>query len=150
MRCAISSATRRGESFENQGGGGGQFGPEIQFDTKGVEFGPWIRRFIAQVKRNWIIPYAAMSMKGHVVITFNVHKDGSITDLSVAGPCPIDAFNSAAFGALSASNPDAAAAAGVPVREGVLHGHVLLQRSAAMTPPRLARRCEALVEQPTV
>jgi TonB family protein len=93
------------ESFENQGGGGGQFGPEIQFDTKGVEFGPWIRRFIAQVKRNWIIPYAAMSMKGHVVITFNVHKDGSISDLAVAGPCPIDAFNSAAFGALSASNP---------------------------------------------
>jgi len=95
----------QGESFENQGGGGGQFGPEIQFDTKGVEFGPWIRRFIAQVKRNWIIPYAAMSMKGHVVITFNVHKDGAITDLAVAGPCPIDAFNSAAFGALSASNP---------------------------------------------
>jgi TonB family protein len=95
----------QGESFDNQGGGGGQFGPEIQFDTKGVEFGPWIRRFIAQVKRNWFIPYAAMSMKGHVVITFNVHKDGSITDLNVIGPCPVDAFNNAAFGALSSSNP---------------------------------------------
>ena len=93
------------DAFENQGGGGGQFGPEIQFDTKGVEFGPWIRRFIAQVKRNWFIPYAAMSMKGHVVITFNVHKDGAITDLSVVGPCPVDAFNNAAFGALSSSNP---------------------------------------------
>jgi TonB family protein len=93
------------ESFENQGGNGGQLSPEIQFDTKGVEFGPWIRRFIAQVKRNWFVPYAAMSMKGHVVITFNVHKDGAITDLSVVGPCPIDSFNSAAFGALSASNP---------------------------------------------
>ena len=76
------------ESFDNQGGGGGQFGPEIQFDTKGVEFGPWIRRFIAQVKRNWFIPYAAMSMKGHVVVTFNVHKDGSITDLQVVGAVP--------------------------------------------------------------
>ena len=93
------------EAFENQGGGGGQFGPEIQFDTKGVEFGPWIRRFVAQVKRNWFIPYAAMSMKGHVVITFNVHKDGSLTDVTVVGPCPIDAFNNAAFGALAASNP---------------------------------------------
>ena len=93
------------EAFENPGGGGGQFGPNIQFDTKGVEFGPWIRRFIAQVKRNWIIPYAAMSMKGHVVITFNVHKDGAITDLSVVGPCPVDSFNSAALGALSGSNP---------------------------------------------
>jgi TonB family protein len=92
------------ETFENPQGGG-QFGPEIQFDTKGVEFGPWIRRFVAQVKRNWLIPYAAMSLKGHVVITFNVHKDGSITDLTVVGPCPIDAFNNAAFGALSASNP---------------------------------------------
>ena len=93
------------EQFDNPGGSGGQFGPAIQFDTKGVEFGPWIRRFIAQVKRNWFIPYAAMSMKGHVVITFNVHKDGSITDLTVVGPSPIDAFNNAAFGALSASNP---------------------------------------------
>ena len=57
------------------------------------------------MKRNWFIPYAAMSQKGHVVITFNVHKDGSITDLSVAGPSPIDAFNNAAFGALAGSNP---------------------------------------------
>jgi TonB family protein len=95
----------QGEAFDNQGGGGGQFGPEIQFDTKGVEFGPWIRRFIAQVKRNWFIPYAAMSMKGHVVIQFNVHKDGSISDLQVVGASPVDAFNNAAFGALSGSNP---------------------------------------------
>jgi TonB family protein len=93
------------ESFDNQGGTGGQFGPEIQFDTKGVEFGPWIRRFIAQVKRNWFIPYAAMSMKGHVVIQFNVHRDGTITDLMVVGPSAVDAFNNAAFGALSGSNP---------------------------------------------
>ncbi|MBI4486384.1 MAG: TonB family protein [Acidobacteria bacterium] len=92
------------DGFENSQGGG-QFGPEIQFDTKGVEFGPWIRRFVTQVKRNWLIPYAAMSMSGHVVITFNVHKDGAITDLTVVGPCPIDAFNNAAFGALASSNP---------------------------------------------
>ncbi len=93
------------EQFDNPGGNGGGFGPEIQFDSKGVEFGPWIRRFIAQVKRNWFVPYSSMSMRGHVVITFNVHKDGSITDLNVVGPCPIEAFNNAAFGALSGSNP---------------------------------------------
>jgi TonB family protein len=95
----------RPEQFENQRGGGGAFGPAIQFDTKGVEIGPWSRRFVAQVKRNWLIPYAAMSMQGHVVLTFNVHKDGSITDLAVVAPCPIDAFNNAAYGALAASNP---------------------------------------------
>jgi TonB family protein len=95
------------DQFENAQGGGA-FGPAIQFDTKGVEFGPWIRRFVAQVKRNWLIPYAAMSMKGHVVVTFNVHKDGSITDLQVVGASPVDAFNNAAFGALASSNPTAA------------------------------------------
>lgn len=92
------------ESFDNVQGGG-QFGPELQFDTRGVEFGPWVRRFIAQVKRNWFIPYAAMSMKGHVVITFNVHKNGAITDLTIVEPSLIEAFNNAAYGALAASNP---------------------------------------------
>lgn len=95
------------DQFENAQGGG-LTGPAIQFDSKGVEFGPWLRRFVAQVKRNWLIPYAAMSMKGHVVITFNVHKDGSITDIVVAGPSPVDAFNNAARNALSMSNPTAA------------------------------------------
>jgi TonB family protein len=94
------------DQFENAQGGGA-FGPAIQFDTKGVEFGPWIRRFIAQVKRNWLIPYAAMSMKGHVVVTFNVHKDGNLTDLTVVGPSAVGAFNNAAYGALASSNPTA-------------------------------------------
>jgi outer membrane biosynthesis protein TonB len=94
----------REDAFDNQGGGGA-FGPSIQFDTKGVEFGPWIRRFIAQIKRNWFIPYAAMAMKGHVVVTFYVMKDGRIGELAVPGPCPVEAFNNAAFNALAASNP---------------------------------------------
>ena len=92
------------QNFDNPGGSG-QFGPAIQFDSKGVEFGPWIRRFVAQIRHNWFIPEAAMSMKGHVVITFNVHKDGSISDLTVVGPCPIESFNTSAFGALASSNP---------------------------------------------
>jgi TonB family protein len=85
--------------------GTGSFGPAIQFDTKGVEFGPWIRRFVAQVKRNWLIPNAAMMLRGHVVITFNVHKSGHLTDLTVVQPSNVDAFNRAAFGALASSNP---------------------------------------------
>ena len=92
------------QMFENPQGGG-DFGSAIQFDTKGVEFGPWVRRFIAQIKRNWFIPYAAMSLKGHVVVTFNVHKDGSITDVTVIGPCPVEAFNNSAYNAVAASNP---------------------------------------------
>jgi TonB family protein len=94
------------DQFDNTQGGGA-FGPAIQFDTKGVEFGPWIRRFVQQVKRNWLIPMAVMSMSGHVVITFNVHKAGAITDLTIADPSSVEAFNHAAYGALVASNPTA-------------------------------------------
>jgi len=93
------------DQFNNPQGGTDQFGPAIQFDTKGVEFGPWIRRFVAQVKRNWLIPTAAMMMKGHVVITFNVHKTGAITELTIVQPSNVDAFNNAAYGALVSSNP---------------------------------------------
>lgn len=93
------------QTFNNPSGGANEFGPAIQFDTKGVEFGPWIRRFVAQVKRNWIVPNAAMAMRGRVVIQFNVHRDGSITDLIVVRPSEIDSFNRAAVNALMMSNP---------------------------------------------
>ena len=95
------------ESFDNQKGNVQDFGP-LQFDTKGVEFGPWIRRFVSQVRRNWFVPYAAMSMRGRVVITFNVHRNGAITDVTVVRPSEIDSFNTAAVNALLASNPTAA------------------------------------------
>ncbi len=78
---------------------------DIQFDSNGVEFGSWLRRFVAQVKRNWIIPIAAVTFKGHVVVTFVVHRDGTITDISVARPSEIAGFNKAARGTLIASNP---------------------------------------------
>jgi TonB family protein len=94
------------EQFNNPEGGAAQVGP-FQFDTIGVEFGPWLARFVAQVRRNWepLIPLSAMSMKGHVVVTFNIHKNGAITEVAVAGPCPVDGFNTAAFGAIVSSNP---------------------------------------------
>ena len=82
-----------------------QSGPSVEFDTKGVDFGPWIRRFIAQIKRNWFISYGAMAMKGHVVVTFYVHKDGRITELAVPGPCSVEDFNRAAYNAVVNANP---------------------------------------------
>jgi TonB family protein len=93
------------QTFNNPQGGKTDPGSTIQFDTKGVEFGPWIRRFVAQVRRNWFIPNAAMSFRGHVVIQFNIHKSGRITDVSVVQPSSIDSFNRAAYNAIIGSNP---------------------------------------------
>jgi TonB family protein len=88
-----------------QGGAEQDFAPSIQFDTKGVEFGPWLRRFVAQIRRNWFIPYAAMTMRGRVVLTFYVHKDGRITEVTVLRPSNIDAFTHSAANAITSSNP---------------------------------------------
>jgi TonB family protein len=92
------------ESYNNPRGNTQNLGP-LQFDTKGVEFGPWIRRFVSQVRRNWFIPMAAMTMRGRVVLTFNVHRSGALTDVQVVDPSPIQSFNTAAMNALLASNP---------------------------------------------
>ena len=93
------------QTFDNPQGGQNQPGAAIQFDTKGVEFGPWLRRFVAQVRRNWFIPQAAMTFHGHVVLQFNIHRDGTITDVAVVQPSDISGFNSAAVGAITGSSP---------------------------------------------
>lgn len=93
------------QTFNNQRGQASRFAPQIQFDSKGADFGPWIRRFVAQVYRNWFMPYAIMSMHGNVVLTFNVHRDGSITDLGVQKPSRVRAFTNSAVNAISTSNP---------------------------------------------
>ena len=92
------------QSFDSPTGSGDSQGL-IQFDSKGVDFGPWLRRFVAQVKRNWFVPQAAMIMKGHVVITFNIHRNGAITDIEVKQPSSVESFNLAAVNALMSSNP---------------------------------------------
>jgi len=95
------------ETFDNPRGGDDRPGATIQFDTKGVEFGPWLRRFVAQVRRNWFVPQAAMVLSGHVVLQFNIHRDGSITDIAILRPSSVDAFTNAAYGAIATSNPTA-------------------------------------------
>ena len=92
-------------NFDNQQGGQSDFGPDIQFDSKGVEFGPWLRRFIAQIKRNWYVPQNSMLMSGKVVIQFYVSKDGRISELKVVSPSQFEAYNVSSSNALKNSNP---------------------------------------------
>jgi TonB family protein len=93
------------ENYDNPRGGNAEQQADIQFDSKGVEFGPWLRRFKAQVEHNWFVPQAAMMFSGSVVFQFYVHKDGRITDLQMVRPSKIESFNLAAHSALRLSNP---------------------------------------------
>ena len=110
------------DTFGNLQGGGGDmdFEKSIQFDTKGVEFGPWLRRFIAQIRRNWFIPIAAMSMKGHVVIRSTSTRTGGSPSCR---SCGRRRRRVQQLGVQRARGVEshAAAAAGVSGRQGVLH-----------------------------
>jgi TonB family protein len=93
------------QNFNNPKGGQSDQDPDIQFDAKGVEFGPWLRRFVAQVKSNWYVPQSAMSRPGRVVIQFYIEKNGTIRELNVVKPSTIEGYTTAAFNALRLSNP---------------------------------------------
>jgi outer membrane biosynthesis protein TonB len=93
------------QNFDNQKGGQTDTDAAIQFDSKGVDFGSWLRRFEQQVRRNWLIPQSAAVLSGHVVLTFYVHKNGAISDLKVLTPSTVASFTSSSFNALKASNP---------------------------------------------
>ncbi len=95
---------RSGAQLENPNGGG-QYGQSFQFDTKGVDFGAWLRAFKAQVMRNWMIPQAAYFLHGHVSLTLIISRTGAITELQVIQPSSVEGFTHAAYNALAASNP---------------------------------------------
>ena len=93
------------ENFDNQRGGLSDQEPAIQFDSKGIDFGPWLRRFVAQVKRNWYVPQGAWLQSGHAVIQFYIHRDGRITDIKIVKPSTIEPYNTSAFNALRMTSP---------------------------------------------
>ncbi len=80
-------------------------GPSIQFDTKGIDFKPWARDFVARVRRNWFVPVSLMTEKGRVVVTFYVHKGGTIADVVVLRPSSVAGFNDSARYAILRSSP---------------------------------------------
>jgi TonB family protein len=98
----------RNENYDNIRGGNADQSADIQFDSMGVDFGPWLRRFKNQVERNWIVPTAAMTYRGRVVIQFNVLRNGTITDLNVVQPAMYPSLTNSALNALKLSNPTSA------------------------------------------
>lgn len=84
--------------------------PQILSDTRGVDFGPYLARVLAAVRRNWyaVIPESArLGAKGKVILIFTILKDGSLPALQPAvtrssGQEPLDR---AALSAILASTP---------------------------------------------
>jgi protein TonB len=102
------------DNFSNPNGGQAEQDAQISFDSKGVDFGWWLRRFVAQVKSNWFIPEAAMILKGRVVITLHIHRNGTISDVQVISSSGHSSLDTAAVNALRGSNPTVALPAEYP------------------------------------
>jgi len=112
---AISRARSQGGVYSGGGiapGGGGPGlgqGVAILSNTQGVDFGPYITRLLATLKRNWlyVMPESARWDRGIVFTTFQINPDGSVpppdpTLERTSGKQPLD---NAAMSAIHASNP---------------------------------------------
>jgi protein TonB len=75
--------------------------PSIEFDAKGADFQRWTKDFIRRVFQNWIIPSSASLQRGHVVVTFDVLKDGTLSGASLKESSGIDTFDQASLLAIT-------------------------------------------------
>jgi TonB family protein len=121
---AIDQAARA--ALANRGGFGGDngdyglgqgrqasaaMGPlDVLTDTQGVDFGPYLKRVVDNVRRNWydLIPESArapLMKKGKVSIEFAIMKDGRVAGMQIVGPSGDVALDRAAYGGITSSNP---------------------------------------------
>jgi len=82
-------------------------GLEVLSDTQGVDFGPYLKRVLHDVKMNWYnaIPESAQKKHGTVVIEFAITKDGKVVGMklvAISGDIPLDR---AAWAGIVGSNP---------------------------------------------
>jgi TonB family protein len=82
-------------------------GVEILTDTQGVDFGPYVRKALGIIKKNWIplIPEEARppaNMQGETLIRFSILPDGKISAMHLDGSSQHTNIDRAAWGAITA------------------------------------------------
>jgi TonB family protein len=113
-RAALSGGQHYGGGEYGLGQGrqaNGSIGPmEILSDTMGVDFGPYLQRVVADVRRNWynLIPESArapLMKQGRVGVEFVILKNGQIAEMKLTGPSGDVALDRAAWGGITQSSP---------------------------------------------
>jgi TonB family protein len=115
-RAAMSNRGGYGGDDGNYGLGQGRqpsarMGPlDVLTDTQGVDFGPYLKRVVDDVRRNWydLIPESArppIMKRGKVTIEFAIMKDGRIAGMQLVGPSGDVALDRAAYGGITSNNP---------------------------------------------
>jgi outer membrane biosynthesis protein TonB len=112
IRKAAQEAARdrgAGDYTPNSPGGSRQgmgTGVEVLSDTQGVDFGPYIRRILGDIKRNWIplIPEEArppLNKQGETLIRFTILSDGRIAAMNLDGSSQDTAIDRACWGGIT-------------------------------------------------
>jgi TonB family protein len=81
-------------------------GVEVLSDMQGVDFGPYIRRILSDIKRNWIplIPEEArppLNKQGETLIRFTILPDGRIAAMSLDASSQDQAIDRACWGGIT-------------------------------------------------
>jgi outer membrane biosynthesis protein TonB len=110
-RAAQDAAHDRGSGdYAPPGGPGGQqgmgAGVQVLSDTQGVDFGPYIRRILSDIKRNWIplIPEEArppLNKQGETLIRFTILPDGRIAAMNLDASSQDTAIDRACWGGIT-------------------------------------------------
>ncbi len=80
----------------------------ILSDTMGVDFDPYLRRVVADIRRNWyaVIPeIARLGKRGRVVVVFEIIRDGGVPKLYLVASSNFEPLDRAALAGISASVP---------------------------------------------
>jgi outer membrane biosynthesis protein TonB len=107
MREAAHKPSSGGYSARGNGSSPlGVGGPEILSDTQGVDFDPYLRRIIADIRRNWLplIPEECrppLSKEGETLVRFTILPDGRIGGMWLDGSTHDDAINRSAWGSIT-------------------------------------------------
>jgi TonB family protein len=74
---------------------------ELTFTQAGIRFQDqeYLDNIVTQIRRRWSNP-AGRGLRLRVDVTFTIHRDGSVTDVTVARPSPNFTFNTSARGAI--------------------------------------------------
>ena len=80
----------------------------ILTDTLGVDFDPYLRRVVSDIRKNWfaVMPeIARLGKRGHAVVIFEILRDGEVPRLDLVSASGSEPLDRAALAGVSASVP---------------------------------------------
>jgi TonB family protein len=108
LRAAAGGVSRPPAPVQGPPSGSSLELPQLLSDSQGVDFTPYLRIILQNVRRNWmsIMPESVrQGRRGKVVIVFEISRDGTTPKVVFAEQSGVDSLDRAAVAAISMSNP---------------------------------------------